>query len=369
MLLRSNLRLLLNQLENLAETPYFSSDLDSYIRELSLVLTTLLDKLKNKTPPIDQNVAQTIAMFVWQLTQFLTGSTTKRIPYEVTYAIKKAASEWGTSKLLITTSIIQEANFYFHSSNRELFNLIEAELGVKISHQPVQIALPDIYRHKPLFCVPLFHELGHFIDVNNDVVTTSMLIHTHLSGPDMPDLPISSEISKLSIEQQEQYKWIIQSHRAEYFADLISATYTGEAAIGFLKEFISTNQPATHSHPSFVARYNLIDDFLNNRSNVIIEMFQNVLQIRGLPQLGLRYTLPDLGNAFANVQPVKLSSDTELFGVFAAGWSFLMQMFQNPTGQWEHLSENDRERISNDLVEKSIRNRMILEGWNETTNP
>ena len=46
-----------------------------------------------------------------------------------------------------------------------------------------------------------------------------------------------------------------------------------------------------------------------------------------------------------------------------------MDMSKTPIGLWEHLSENDIERISNDLIEKSIRNRMIMEGWNETTNP
>jgi hypothetical protein len=369
MLLKSNLRLLLNQLENLSETPYFSSDLDAYIRELSVVLKTLLEKLQTSPTSINDNVAHAIQNHVWQLTQFLTGSTTKRIPYEVTYAIQKAASEWSSNKLLITTAIIQEANFYFHSSNKALFDLVETELGVKISHQPVQIALPHIYRHKPLFCVPLFHELGHFIDSNNDVVITSMLIYPHTSGPDLPDLPISSDISSLTIQEQEFYKQVIQNHRAEYFADLIFASYTGEAAIGFLKEFIPSNQPASHSHPSSNARYQLIDDFLNSRHNVIIDMFQNVLSKRGLRALSLRYSAPDLDSYFENVRPAQLNSDSELFGIFATGWTFLMKMSKTPSGLWAHLSENDIERISNDLIEKSIRNRMVMEGWNETANP
>lgn len=369
MLLKSNLRLLLNQLANLSETPYFSADLDSYIRELSEVLNKLLERLNQNPLTIDQDVAYTIANSVWGLTQFLTGSTTKRIPYEVCYAIQKASSEWGPSRLLITTSIIQEANFYFHSISKNLFDLIETELDVKISHQPVQIALPAIYRHKPLFCVPLFHELGHFIDINNNIVTTSMLMSSHLVGPDMPDLPTAAQIRNFPQDVQDSYKEVVKSHRAEYFADLISAAYTGDAAIGFLKEFIPSNQPAGPTHPSSIARYNLIDDFLNNKANVIIDLFQSVLQTRGLPSLHPRFSLPVLAERFQEVRPVTLGSDSEVFGVFAAGWRFLMDMTQNPIGHWAHLSENDIERISNDLVEKSIRNRMILEGWNEATNP
>lgn len=368
MLLKSNLRLLLSQLDNLSETPYFSSDLDTYIRELREVLRALLAKLETVPITINENVARSIANQVWRLTQFLTGSTTKQIPYEVVYAIQKAAAEWGSRKLLITTSIVQEANFYFHSSSRDFFDLVEQELNVKISNQPVQIALPYIYRHKPLFCVPLFHELGHFIDISNDVVTTSMLSNPADSGPDFPDLPISADIAAMSNEQKDFYSQVVRNHRAEYFADLVSVAYVGEAAHGFLEEFMP-NQPASQTHPSSVARYKLMADFLSGTSNPIIDIFQQALATRGLPGIGLRYQSPGLDQTFLNVRPSILKSDTEVFGIFAEGWAFLRKMNYKPEELWSNLSEAEIERVTNDLVEKSIRNRMIVEGWDEAINP
>lgn len=358
---------MLAQLDNLSETPYFSSDLDTHILELREVLQALLTKLDSTPVAINTNVASFIANEVWRLTQFLTGSTTKQIPYEVVYAIEKAAAEWGPHKLLITTAIIQEANFYFHSSSRDFFDQVEQELGIKITHQPVQIALPYIYRHKPLFCIPLFHELGHFIDISNDIVTTSLLSQPEDLGPDLPDLPTSGEIAKMDFGNKRFYAQVVKNHRAEYFADLVSAAYVGDAAHGFLEEFIS-NQSVSPTHPSSIARYKLMSDFLSGQPNLILDMFQDALNKRGLAPLGVRYQVPDVSQTFGNARPARLQSEQEVFGIFASGWTFLQQMHSTPSGLWANLLSSDIENVTNDLVEKSIRNRMIVEGWDEAVS-
>lgn len=367
MLLKSNLRLLLAQLDGLAETPYFSSGLDEYLEQLRSVLQALLRRLNEKPRTINTDVASFIGNHVWQLTQFLTGSTTKQIPYEVVFAIEQAASEWTGKKLLITTAIIQEANFYFHGGSHDFFRVVETELGIPISSQPVQIALPYIYRHKPLFCIPLFHELGHFIDSANEIVAISMLISPEDVGPDLPGLPSSADIAKLPEAKRESLKRIIYSHRAEYFADLFCAAYTGQAAKGFLEEFCP-NQEVSPTHPSSAARYALIDDFLNDRKNPILDLLQGVLSTRGLAPLSKRFTPINVDVAFGNVRPYRLQSNEEVYGLFDAGWQYLLKTFATPAGLWASLAEEDIERVANDLTEKSIRNRMILEGWNASVS-
>jgi len=368
MLLKSNLRLLLAQLDGLAETPYFSSDLDQYINELRAVLAELLSRLESCPPRVDPDLSQSIAHGVWRLIQFLTGSTAKQIPYEVVYAIERAANDWGTSKLLITTAIIQEANFYFHSIDRDFFNFIERELGIKINYQPVQIALPYIYRHKPLFCVPLFHEFGHFVDTANGIVIISLLNSSEAVGPDLPDVKPSSEIAKLSGQEREYWDSVVMMHRKEYFADLVSVAYVGEAMLGFLKEFIP-NDKVSASHPSSVARFKLMTDFMDGTNNPIINLFQDALSHRGFPPLTRRFQPVAIDEIFGNVRPCQLNSDENVFGLFESGWKFLQGMVDNPSGLWKTLSEAEIERITNDLTEKSIRNRMIMEGWRATANP
>lgn len=370
MLLKSNLRLLLAQLDGLAETPYFSSDLDKYINELRNALSELLSRLEHYSPKINQNIAQYIARGVWRLTQFLTGSTAKQIPYEVVYAIESAAKDWGIKKLLITTAIIQEDNFYFHGGNQSIFNLIEKELGIKISYQPVQIALPYIYRHKPLFCVPLFHELGHFFDTNNKIIETSLLDSPATIGPDLPDILPSSQIATFYGKEKEYYEQMVKNHRKEYFADLVGVAYVGEAMLGFLKEFSlsTTPEPYSFSHPSSLARFKLMEDFINGINNPIIDLFNKALSSRGFQPITKRFNSVAIDDTFGNVRPCQLNSDKDVFGVFESGWKFLQRTIDSRIGLWSTLSEAEIERIANDLTEKSIRNRMIVEGWNAVVN-
>jgi len=58
MLLKSNLRLLRDQLDRLAETPYFSSELDAYIRVIRDALDALLGKLAGSLPTINDDAYQ-----------------------------------------------------------------------------------------------------------------------------------------------------------------------------------------------------------------------------------------------------------------------------------------------------------------------
>lgn len=367
MLLKSNLRLLAAQLERLAETPYFSPRLDAYIAELRRVTIALISRLDASAASINVEVARFLADEIWRLTQFLTGSTTKQIPYEVVYAIERAASAWTSNQLLVTTAIVQESNFYFHGSNEDFFRVVDKELGITLATRPVQIALPYIYRHKPLFCVPLFHELGHFVDTFNEVVTTSMLTSPETVGPDLPDLPTSAQVAQLSSNEIKMLRSVVLAHRQEYFADLFSVAYVGDASRGFLQEFCPANS-VSPTHPSSDARFRLMADFLNGVANPIVDLFQGALKARGLPQLTPSFTKVSLGQTFGNVRPFTPSSDGQLFGLFEAGWSFLIDQWNGATGPWAHLAEDDRVRVANDLTEKSIRNRMLVEGWHASSH-
>ncbi len=367
MLLKSNLRLLLAQLEQLAETPYFSVRFDTYISQLTSVISKLLGRLESTTTPINLELAADLADEIWFLTQFLTGSTTKQVPYEVTYAIDRAVKEWTNRDLLITTAILQESNFYFMAGGEDFFNAVESELQITIDSRPVQIALPYIYRHKPLFCVPLFHELGHFVDNDNKIVLTTLLRSPEELGPDLPDLPTSAEIAAMPPRVRKYASDQVFAHRQEYFADLFSACYVGTSLSGFLREF-SPNQPSSETHPSSEARDRLLADFLSGTANPIIEMFQDALRARGLPPLRPRASRVDLATTFGNVRPFTPASDDQLYGLFESAWMFLQAQWSSPTGHWVHLAEDDRVRLVNDLTEKSIRNRMLVEGWNAATS-
>lgn len=362
MLLSSNFRLLLLQLDRLAETPYFSPDLDAFIGELRKVTREMIDRLRATPPKVDEKFAHQALHHIWQLTQFLTGSTTKQVPYEVVHVIQRAARSWTPNPLLITTAIVQESGFFFQGGPESFFTGIEAELGIRIDARPVQVALPYIYRHKPLFCVPLFHELGHYVDSAHDIVGTSLLRHPAESGPFLPGLGTAEEVAAKSEVEQKIWSKVVRRHRQEYFADLFSVAYGGLAAKGFLEQF-SPDDPLQHTHPSSAARFELMEAFYEGRPNEIVDMFQDTLVSRGLPKLEKMFAPVDLSASLAHVRPYEVASDAELFGLFETGWQFLMGQWSHGTGHWAHVPLDDRVDVANDLIEKSIRNRMVREAW------
>lgn len=363
MLLRSNFRLLLLQLDRLAETPYFSLDLDNYISDLRKVTRELISRISATPATLNEEVARLALENIWELTQFLTGSTTKQVPYEVVYAIERAARGWTSSPLLVTTAIVQESSFFFQGGQESFFRAMEAELGIAIKGRPVQIALPYIYRHKPLFCIPLFHELGHFVDSARDIVVTSLLQFPPESGPALPGLTAPADVASLSAGEKRIWDGVVKRHRQEYFADLFSAAYVGKATKGFLEQFCPDAEVA-HTHPSSSARFALLDDFYEGRSNPIIDMFQKTLAARGLPKLEKMFDTVDLEPSMGDVRPFQVESDRQLFGLFESGWDFLMAQWQSGSSHWAHVAPDDRVDVVNDLIEKAIRNRMIREAWN-----
>lgn len=340
MLRKANLRLLLRQLEKLAETPYFDPELDHCLQELILVAQKLLAKVEgpngvNGKPVVDME------RDLWALTQFLAGSTTKQIPHEVVFAVSKAAEEWTSDKMLVTTAIVQERNFYFKGTSDDLIRYAKALLGVTITAKPVQIALPYIYRHKPLFCVPIFHEVGHYVDITCGLTATSLTQHKDFAP-------------------QELVK--TRRHRAEHFADIFAAMYVGSACDEFLQQLLP-DQLSSDTHPSNASRREVVQDFLNGRPNPVVDMFKAVTASR-LPQpLSPRFDDIDISTPFAEVRPVTPKSKGEVFGLLGAAWKFLMNEKSFESGAWPKIEKAERERIVNDLVEKSIRNYMVKEAW------
>lgn len=104
LLLKSDLRLLLAQIDGLAETPYFSSELDNYIKKIREVLNELLSRLEDRPLKVDLNIARSITNQLWRLTQFLTGSTAKKFLMRLYSQLKK---QLKIGKLIIYLSQLQ----------------------------------------------------------------------------------------------------------------------------------------------------------------------------------------------------------------------------------------------------------------------
>ncbi|URV24849.1 hypothetical protein [Burkholderia gladioli] len=359
-LLETNLLLLKGQLDELAETPYFSPRLNGFLQELRQVANVLLQRLAQQPPAIAAPVAHKLVSWVWMNTQYLTGSTAKRIPFEVAYGLERAASDWTDKDLVITTALLQSPDFHLKAPAPDITALIAAETGVNLTIEVVQSALPEIYRHRPLYCIALYHELGHFIDMQANITQTSLLLSGVLGPPLLPGLQLPPNIPPQDLGGVQR---IVESHRMEYFADLFSACYMGDSAIAFLEAFAPA-YPVSLTHPATASRVAIMRDFLDGTQNDIVDMFQNALGQRGLPRLQPRFIVPDVSQSFGGVRPHAIVEEAEIHGLFIAGWNFLDVVATGQSPAWIGLDSVAIEATVNDLVEKSIRNHMVREAWN-----
>lgn len=212
----------------------------------------------------------------------------------------------------------------------------------------VMIGVPRLYAHKPLFCVPLYHELGHFVDITHKVSEFSLLVSpARIAAPAFDEL----------------------SHRREFFADLFAACFTGRSGISAL-EAVAAGHSASNTHPATLQRASVTEAFLNGNTNNIVSIFQSALLQRSLPPLRPFFEPASVSNDFDDLRTFVPNDIEQVHGMLISAWSYMFDAIDQRRNPWNiaRLSEGDIEAITNDLVEKSIRNFAIRTVWNETAS-
>ena len=247
--------------------------------------------------------------------------------------------------MIVTTALSPdlESGFYFRMVPKQYYALIDAFLGIKFDSELAQISLPQVYRHRPLYNIPLYHELGHFLDMRHSVSAITLLTHP------LPQAPASLV------------------HRREHFADLFCSCYMGAAFTAFLVDYAGM-QPASSTHPATVERVTVVENFLNGTPDRIVTMFQAALALLNLRSLVPRFSVPAVAVSFDSVCPCKISSTAELHGFLIAGYDYLKVALATFPAPWNDMPPTKVESVINDLAEKSIRNYMISARWSQSTS-
>lgn len=254
--------------------------------------------------------------------------------------MKYVLDDINKSNYVITTALLEEQQYFIQLA--EPAKTIQHFLtGIDFDVELVQVALPKLYRHKPIYNVALYHELGHFYDIHHNIVKFCMLIDTAF----IPE----------------------EKHLAEYFADIFAASYTGYAIHKFLT-CMAPDQEKSDTHPATDDRLRNIEDFLEGRSNKYINIFKKSISILKLPELKIRYNKPNIKRSFENIRPYQIKSVEEVHGILEAAWDYLELAQKSNISPWCDIDEFEIHRIVNDLVEKSIRNVMVQEKWKDGTS-
>jgi hypothetical protein len=340
---RIDLFLVRDSLRDYLETTYFSGKLHTFTARLIEAIEYVLDNQSSLNP----DVVKDFSYHALMANRYLAGSTTKESPYELEYCLRAVIRKWSKRDCLITTALTDGRDFHFYPVDPwEFVKTALPNFDTKGFDAPlVQLGVPRIYSHKPLFCIPLYHELGHFVDISNSVV----------------------ELSLLRQPATTPYE---HAHRREHFADLFAAAYVGESSIRTL-ETIAPNHPATASHPATKDRVAMARDFLGGRLTPLIALFQGCLVQLGLPALKIEYSSPSIRDAFDDIRTFQISSEAELHGLFESAWKYFEDALDKRAAPWASTGMTDAEieRIVNDLTEKSIRNASIRERWSSGAAP
>jgi hypothetical protein len=339
---QTDLSLLLESLSSLSQSPYFNRALDEHTQALLSVVQHVLDA----SPRYDDEIVRGLVERVWTAHRYLLGSTTKESPYEIEYCLRFAIREWLPKACIVTTALTDERDFHLKMGDpwdyvRETLSRYDKVLP---ESRLIFIGVPRLYKSMPLFCCALYHELGHFIDLNGEITETTLLTH-----------PIPADLAK--------FEQSMTSFRREHFADLFAACYVG-SAIGDSLHALDPDAGMTLTHPPTAQRLELIRSFLAGETSEELSFFQDALKRRGMPALGRRFEVPAIEAAFDDIRPHQLDGEAQLHGLFMAGWSYMAKALRGEGATWTKGARPlEIIRIINDLAEKSIRNASLRELW------
>lgn len=359
-LLKTNLQLLHKQLETLSFTPFFNECLHTYVDDL-LRITTVL---KTDFDRFENHVVESLIGPIWDATHYLAGSATNTMPYEVVYGLEQALSDWVPDQFVITTAVTQDRNFHFSGVDESFYELAESLCGVTFSNEIVQVSLPTMYKHKPLYSVLLYHELGHFLDLRFNLSGFALLQAENARRP-LPGL--EEKPREWSTQQFEQAQ---QAHVREYFADLFAVMYLGWAVADYLDEF-AQGDTACSTHPATSDRLDILAAALKEEEHPIVDDLKLAITTQDgvvIEDFTAKFTLPEIGEQFDDVRPCNLTSVAEVHGLLQVGRTYLRNAMRSRKSPWDEFAEEQVERVINDLVEKSIRNFIVRERWNSANS-
>jgi hypothetical protein len=284
-------------------------------------------------PNYPTNTYLNIARTLWTSIQYIAGSSQNETPYEIVASLSSILHQWWNGEFAIITALLSEKNYHFFGSDPG--NILQYVLDVNPPVELIQVALPSLYKHYPLYNVALYHELGHFVDLKFNISKFASMMYCSAFPLD---------------------------HLMEYFADLFSAAYTGNSVTLFLTNALG-DQPDSKSHPSTRKRRAVVESFLAGKDSTLISGLKQSVKLLVGKDFQIEYSLPNISNAFDNKRPITIKNDKELHGVIIAGWTYLINNMSNNSKSWGSIEEYESFKIINDLIEKSIRNYMIEVQW------
>ncbi|WP_148231748.1 hypothetical protein [Deinococcus proteolyticus] len=347
----SDLLLLRKNLKALLEVPYFNAGIYAYITDL----LEAIDYCTENFGDLDPKVVRGVSDLVWSSYTYISNSNTKEIPYELEYLLQSSLSEFvDLDSIIITAFTNNKMMFHFYNANvisgiQELLPQISLK---SVDTHIIQVAMPKFYSRNAIYMIPMYHELGHFMDRLYNI-SEVMLLNSDSSLIDYMNLP--EEFNNLSPKQKI---YILKNHLAEYFCDTFAACFVGETITDFLAE-IGASDYDSETHPATFKRKTHIENFLLGIDTPITQSVSDTVALMGMKPLARYFEEPNVSTPLTEAITVQAANRREVHGLLVSYWKYLKEVYSTVS-----LHEYSKEfNISNDLIVKSIRNYSIREKW------
>lgn len=317
--------------------------LEEHVKELAVLFANVESQInlatsKPNVKKSDISHFDIVINFLLDNIEYLEDSVMDTIPFETIFCLETALKDWIKDNYIIVVTF-KRGEYFFSSflSSEQMYNYIEIQYNIKLTHKLIQISIPKYEVNDYLFNVVLYHELGHFVDIKYNI--SSKIIGKNFSG--------------LSIEERR----IKKSHYAEYFSDIFAAQYISRYSSVYL-DYFAGDDPDSYSHPSTLSRSRVVDDFLNNIENPIIKLIQETTSLSTGIDVGIKYESFDTKDII-DLIPANIQRTAQLHYVFIAGW----ELWLNEREMFPVKDNAKLYKIINNLLEKTISNYMVTSVW------
>lgn len=368
---------------------------DNYKQDYQNILFELFEKLKEE---VELNITtlteadiydkyQKHLDFIFSSLEFLDSSTLNQIPFEIVACLKYAMEEWlePSVKYIIVTSLINDTKGFSYDPSLAFNDALYADIntryaGISFPHRLVQINLPRAFSRDYLANVALYHELGHFIDLRFSLINslTSKLFddifNNNFIASELDELkryfPIPNLTTYINDPKRPRLNsnfvlfQSVRSHFREYFCDLFAAQYIGNALSYYITYLTSDDIKGGPVHPATVNRHSVVSDYLGGKTNIVINLINEVLDKVKTKKLEKRYeeVKPD---DFFNLLPSNIDNPKQLHGLYNVAWDIWINHRIKLEASLNKADNLRLYNVINNLIEKSIGNFLTLDKWSQ----